>query len=344
MEKVLTRAFSRYLAELMGFPFFWRAFSPLIRDEHGQVCADGIATLETIEIGGVPQWVLIRGQNRKNPVILFLHGGPGMPSMYLAHRFQRPLEKDFVVVQWDRRGAGKTFRKDTPPLSMSVTQEIADTVELVNLLRSRFGQSKVYLISHSYGTYLGMIVAQRFPELFHAYVGIGQLAYSEPRNRDVQDRWIREKAKETGNKKLLKQLDSNSPIDRETWLFRFGGELFHKRSFTALLFIGLRSPEYSLMDALKVRKGVTFTHKNIRYDAIAGDLIDAIPRIVIPVYFFTGRHDYTDPFEYTEEYARRLEAPKKEIVWFDESAHFPFLEEPDKFAREMRRVALECPS
>jgi pimeloyl-ACP methyl ester carboxylesterase len=325
----------------MGLPFFWRASTPQIRDEEGKVPPDSIASLEMVDIGGAQQCILIRGHSTKNPVILFLHGGPGMPCMYLAHEFQRPLEKDFVVVQWDRRGAGKTYREDTPPESMSVSQEVADAVELVNLVRSRLGHSKVYLVGHSYGTYLGMIVAERFPELFHAYVGIGQLAYSGKRNREVQDRWIRERAGAAGNERLLDQLDAGVPIDREKWLFRFGGTLHNKKSFTTLLFIGLRAPEYSLMDALKVRKGVNFTSKNMKYDAINGDLIDAVQRLDIPVYFFTGRHDYTDPTEYTEEYARRLQAPKKEVVWFEESAHFPFLEEPEKFVREMKRVAAE---
>jgi pimeloyl-ACP methyl ester carboxylesterase len=325
----------------MGFPYVWRTFTPKIRDGQGKVVPGSIASLEMVDIGGTPQCILVRGQSIRNPAILFLHGGPGMPSMYLAHRFQRPLERDFVVVQWDRRGAGKTYRKDTPPELMSVTQEVADTVEVVDLIRSRFGNSKVYLVGHSYGTYLGMIVAQRFPGLFHAYVGIGQLAYSEKRNREVQDHWIRDQARARGDEELLSRLNAKLPIDREKWLFKYGGALYNKKSFTALLLIGLRAPEYSLMDALKVRRGVNFTSKNMKYDAIKEDLIDAVQRLEIPAYFFTGRHDYTDPFECTEEYAHRLRAPKSEVVWFEESAHFPFLEEPEKFAREMRRVAME---
>jgi len=264
-----------------------------------------------------------------------------MPSMYLAHKFQRPLERDFVVVHWDRRGAGKTYSKDTPPESLSVSHEVSDTVELVNLLRTRFGQSKVYLVGHSYGSYLGMIVAQRHPELFHAYVGIGQLAYGGKRNTVIQDRWIREQARRRGNKELVRELDAHGPINREKWLFRYGGELYHGRSFIPLLLIGLRAPEYTLREAFDVRKGVNFTHRNLRFDAIEGELADAIPRVELPVYFFTGRHDFTDPFENTEEYAAKLQAPRKQIVWFDESAHFPFLEEPEKFAREMRGVRAE---
>jgi pimeloyl-ACP methyl ester carboxylesterase len=261
--------------------------------------------------------------------------------MYLAHRFQRSLEKDFVVVQWDRRGAGKSYYRDTPPDKMRVSQEVADTAQLAEQLTARFGQSKLYLVGHSYGSYLGMIVAHQSPRLLHAYVGIGQLAYSGERNREVQDRWIRDQATATGDAKLLKLLDSKGPINREKWLFKFGGELHYQRSFTALLMIGLRAPEYSMMDVLRLTRGLDFTHREMKFDAIDGDLIDAIPRLDVPAYFFTGRFDYTDPFEHTEEYLGRLQAPKKEMVWFDESAHFPFLEEPEKFAHEMRRVATE---
>ena len=190
----------------MGFPLFWRASTPEKRDEQGKVPPDSVASLETVKIGGTPQWILIRGRSTKNPIIVFLHGGPGMPCMYLAHEFQRPLEDDFVVVQWDRRGAGKTYKEDTPPELMRVTQEVADTKELVELIGSRFGQPKVYLVGHSYGSYLGMIVAHWYPELFHAYVGIGQVAHSEKRNREVQDRWIREQARARKNEDLLKQM------------------------------------------------------------------------------------------------------------------------------------------
>jgi pimeloyl-ACP methyl ester carboxylesterase len=325
----------------LGLPFFWRSLTPPIRDEHGKVPPDNIAKLERVIIGGVPQWVLMRGYSTRNPLILFLHGGPGMPSMYLAHAFQRSLEKNFVIIHWDRRGAGKSYSEGIPPETVRVSQEIADTRELVNLLRAKFGQSRILLIGHSYGSYLGMIVLQRFPELFYAYIGIGQLAYSDERNSDAQDEWLKAKAKETNNRQLLEQLETGVPIDREKWLFRFGGELHRKKSFTSLLWIGLLAPEYSIMDVLRVRKGVSFTHKNLKYDMIDGNLIDTVGRVDVPVYFFSGRYDYTDPFEFSQEYLNRLQAPRKEMVWFEESAHFPFLEEPNRFASEVRRVSTE---
>jgi pimeloyl-ACP methyl ester carboxylesterase len=167
------------------------------------------------------------------------------------------------------------------------------------------------------------------------------LACSEEQTKEMQDRWIRKQAEASGNRKAVEQLDGRSPLDREKWLFQFGAEIHKERSWLAILSIGLRAPEYTLNDMLHIRSGVKFTHKYMKYNAISGDLMDAVPEVKIPVYFFTGRFDYTDPFECTEEYARRLQSPRKEVVWFNESAHFPFLEEPMKFAEEMKRVAHE---
>lgn len=144
-----------------------------------------IASLEKLRLGGADQYILIRGMDVRNPLVLFLHGGPGMPTMYLAHAFQRLLENSFIVVQWDRRGAGKSYSGRIPAATMSVRQEISDTRELVDVLRQRFHKQKVYLVGFSYGSYLGMLAAQRFPELFHAYVGVGQEACSAAEDVDT---------------------------------------------------------------------------------------------------------------------------------------------------------------
>lgn len=298
-----------------------------------------IASLEKLRLGGADQYILIRGKDVSNPLILFLHGGPGMPTMYLAHAFQRPLEKDFVVVQWDRRGAGKSYSGRIPAATMSVRQEISDTRELVDVLRQRFQKDKVYLVGFSYGSYLGLLATQRFPELFHAYVGVGQEACSAAEERQIQDKWIRREALARGNQQAMRQIEGKEPLDRERWLFEFGGELHRQKNWRGLLWDGLTAPEYTLRDILKLKAGVNFTARNFKYDAIDGALMDRVTSIDVPVYFFTGRFDYADPIGCTERYFNRLDAPRKEIIWFEQSAHFPFLEEPEKFAQEMRRVA-----
>jgi pimeloyl-ACP methyl ester carboxylesterase len=327
---------------LFGFAFFVAAsmlhwwFTP---GRTSQITAvHSIASLERIRIGGVDQYVLIRGDDTSLPVLLFLHGGPGMPAMYLAHEFQRPLEREFVVVQWDRRGAGKSYRQDVSN-TLSSEQLIADTIELTNILRARFHQDKIYLVGHSWGTYLGMLVVARHPELYRTYVGIGQLARSGRPLTEIQDNYIRQCARRVGDREAVNELDQKGADVREALLFRFGGEIHRAKSYFPLLLAGLTAPEYSLRDVLNVPKGVALYSKHFVYNSISGDLMDVIPQVEIPLYFFTGHYDYTDPFTLTESYYSKIKAPRKRLVWFEESAHFPFFEEPMKFAMEMDGVS-----
>jgi len=292
---------------------------------------DSIASLEQITLGGSPQWVLIRGAKRNSPVLLFLHGGPGMPMMYLAHDFQRELEQTFVVVQWDRRGAGKSFAAGLAEREMTVSREIEDTLELIDHLRSRFHQ-KIYLVGFSYGSYLGILVAQRAPDVLHAYVGIGQLACSDHENRTIQDSWIREHATQAGDNDALDELNGRKPLDREKWLFKYGAEIHSAHNWWPLLWSGLRSPEYTFQDVANVKRGVHFTASKLRYDVINGSILENVSALQIPVYFFTGRFDYTDPTSCTARLFDNISAPAKKIVWFEHSAHFVFLDEPSRFA------------
>jgi len=310
---------------------FDHGFTPAIK------ARDSVASLEQVELGQFKQWILIRGEHRSSPILLFLHGGPGMPMMYLEYAFGHELEKDFIVVCWDRLGAGKSYNPQIPPDAMSVKREIADTRQLIELLCSRFGQKKVYLVGHSYGSYLGMLVASRYPDLVAAYVGVGQV--TDPKAEYLaQDRFLQEQAAATGNRELLTQLDNHKPIDHETWLWEFHGELYHATSWSYLLMLGLQAPEYKLSDALAVPRGVSFTRKFLKYDVIHGPLAGEVKSLNVPVYFFLGRHDYTAPSSLAASYMDSLTAPYKEVVWFNNSAHFPFLEEPAKFASEMMHV------
>jgi len=303
--------------------------------------SSSIALLEQATLSGSKQWILIRGSNINNPLLLFLHGGPGMPTMYLAHDFQRELERSFIVVQWDRRGAGKSFAAGMSSQRMTVSQEINDTLELIDQLRARFHQPKVYLVGFSYGTYLGILLAQRAPERLYAYVGIGQLACSEQENRAIQDTWIREQATRAHDREAFDELDGKKPFDRERWLFKYRAEIHSATSWWPLLWSGLRSPEYTFQDIANVKKGVNFTARNFQYDVINGSILENVSVIQVPVYFFSGRFDYTDPTSCTMRLFQKITAPLKKIMWFDHSAHFVFLEEPSRFAAEMRRVVQE---
>lgn len=185
----------------------------------------GVASLEEIILDGTPQWVLIRGRNRENPVVLFLHGGPGMPLTYLAQSFQRGLENNFVVVQWDRRGAGKSYSSNIDPKLMRMSQELADAEQLIELLRRRFDQTKVVVVGHSYGSLLGIELACHRPDLVRAYVGVGQEACGDAEARAIQDAWLRKEAMAAGDTKILAAINSGESWDREAALFQYGGEV-----------------------------------------------------------------------------------------------------------------------
>ena len=310
---------------------FEHGYTPKIKDKNS------IASLEQVQLGNFKQWVLIRGASKSLPVLLFLHGGPGMPMMYLEHDFGRELEQHFIVVCWDRLGAGKSFYPGIPHQAMSVTREIDDTHQLIELLCARFSQKKVYLVGHSYGSYLGMLATARYPELMAAYIGVGQ--DTDPKmEQEVQDSFLRGQAMAAGNRQLLEQLDNHKRVDREQWLFEYHAELYQAASFWPILWTGLKAPEYKLSDVMAVTSGVSFTHKYIKYDAIDTPFTKNLKSLSVPVYFFLGRHDYTTPSSLAVSYLNSLTAPYKEVVWFDNSAHFPFWEEPFKFTSEMLRV------
>lgn len=314
--------------------------TPLILNAAGDPLPDGVATLEKVELGGVDQWILVRGESSSNPVLLFLHGGPGMPAMYLHHAFGRDLEKHFLVVHWDQRGGGKSYGRSIPIESMNVRQIMSDARELIELLRERYGVRKLYLVGHSWGSYLGMLLVHDNPELFHAYVGIGQVT-DEERQGSLADLFIVRVAREEDNQRAIAQLGSRGEIAREKWLFKFGGVLRGETGYRPLLMTGLRAPEYSIWDALRVAPGSRFSSDHMRYNAILGPLMEEVTSVRVPVYFFQGRYDYMTPSALVEEYLETLRAPSKKLVWFENSAHFPFYEEPDRFTNEMVKVLKE---
>jgi len=328
------------LIVFIGIVVLKRPHTPRIKGSMGQANAGSVASLEKLNLGGVSQWILIRGRDKSNPLLLFLHGGPGMPMMYLAHRFQRPLEERFMCVQWDQRGAGKSFHRGVPPESLNVEQMLSDALELIRLLQGRYGQEKIFLAGHSWGSYLGMLLVSRHPELFHAYVGIGQVV-DEAASLDLQDRFIRKRAKESGNDEALRDLDFSGPGAHEKWLFKFGAELYGKTGYGAFIKAGLMAPEYGVFDIPKVGKGSSYSSRHMQYNAQEGPHLNNLKRVEIPVYFFTGRYDYVTPFELIEKFSRELEAPINRMVWFERSAHFPFFSDPDRFAQALEAIATE---
>lgn len=298
---------------------------------------NGIESLELVSLGGLEQWVKLRGHDVDNPVLLFLHGGPGMPEMAVSHLFDLELEKHFTVVHWDQRAAGKTRRQGFDEADLRVPVFVDDALALVNHLRARFDKDKIYLVGHSWGTMIGTLAVRDHPELFHAYVGVGQLTNLTD-NEVVGLEYVRRRAREEGNDAALAELEGLSPpytddmdemsIQRK-WLYIYGGGL-RGMGFDELALAYLTSPDYSLLDLVAMLKSLSAAKVMWPEMATYDFLTDAL-EFEVPVYFFAGRHDYNTPSELAEKYLEMLDAPHKEMVWFENSAHLMNASDPDHY-------------
>mgnify|MGYP001585771511 CR=1 FL=1 len=194
---------------------------------------DGIESLEQVVLGKEKQWILVRGEKKSNPVLLFLHGGPGSAEISFAREFDRQLEKEFVVVNWDQRGSGKSFSLPLPS-DISIERFLSDTNELILLLQKRFGVKKIYLVGHSWGSYLGAITAHRHPENLYAYIGIGQMV-NAIENEKLSHEFALAEAIKDKNELAIMELKSISPPYKELrdmgkereWLMYYGGGMFY---------------------------------------------------------------------------------------------------------------------
>lgn len=313
----------------------WALVPPSTRPIQGEY---SIAELQSITLGGFKQTVLLRGDDRRNPILLYIHGGPGAAQMVLAPTYSDELEKHFVVAHWDQRGAGASCA-GVDWNTLSLDQIVNDTIELAEKL----GQGrKIFIIGHSWGSLVGVWAAERRPELFYAYVGTGQLVHRD-RQEQISYDWVVAQAQAAGDTEALKALATIHPpyttqaefaLERH-WLSVYHGDVYQPEKEDALLPTKLLGPEYSL--ATKIRYQSCFD-KSLEYllqDRLNIDLLSQIHKFQIPVFFFLGRRDYNTPTALVEEWAAQLKAPSVEIVWFENAAHSLGIEVPEEFQQQL---------
>lgn len=317
-----------------------------ITDGLGRIAPESVAELEMVLLGGVPQGLLVRGWNVSNPVLLFLHGGPGTSELGMLRTYNLPaLEQHFTVAVWDQRGAGRSFAAIEPASGMTVEQLLADTRELVELLRRRFGQEKIYLAGHSWGSLLGALTVHRHPELFHAFVGIGQAVNMLEGERISWD-WTLAQAQEAGDARSVAKLRKigrppyagdlrSKVIAQRAILGKYRGEVHGnpRGGLPIVLSTLLKTREYSWRDRVNFFRGIFATMRVLWPQILELDLVRLAPELKVPVYFLEGRHDYETPSVLAERYLEVLQAPRKALVWFERSAHFVNAEEPEAFNR-----------
>lgn len=316
---------------------------------HGAEARGRVRILEKVNLGGLEQTILIRGDSDRNPILLFLHGGPGVTEMPVAH-VEKALERDFLVVQWDQRGAGKSYRPGIPVSEMRVAKFVQDTEALSRYLLARFGQRKLYLAGYSWGSLVGALVVRDSPALFHAYIGLSQLVNVPASDRLIYEQTL-SRAKEQGDSEALTFLTKIGPPPypnsadhaKATALARkLAGKVTHRFTTAHYAAIALFSPCYSLADDLRLLRGMKFSHQTLTREIHEADLFREVPRLDVPVWFFEGRRDTTLSPVLVERYYRALIAPRgKHLVWFEHSAHGIQIEEREKYHAMLRKVLRE---
>lgn len=303
------------------------------------VTPHGVQETFEVTLGGARQVVNVRGADRGNPILIYIHGGPGAVEMPFAWAFQRPWEDYFTVVQWDQRGAGRSFPLNDPKTlapTMTVDRFRDDTIELIDLLRHKYGKQKVFLLGHSWGSVVGMAVAEKRPDLLYAYIGMGQFIDPVAGERAGFD-WTLQRARDDGNTQAVKELRALEPYPGKFESDRIDGERKWAVHYGALFagrqdgdfYYGLPdlSPEYSPKDIKAWGDGSSFTIKLVA-PLMARASFRSLDRIDCPVLLFEGRHDELIPSTVAWSWFQKLQAPSKQFVWFENSGHMMMIEEP----------------
>ena len=306
-----------------------------------------------LALNGTTLDLRVRGTSEQNPVVLFLHGGPGVCDRHFVLEDRASLTDACTIVCLDQRGAGKSYSREQAAKHINMELVIQDVIAVVEHLRERFHQEKIYLVGHSYGSYLGVLLAGRIPEKIAAYVGVGQLA-DGAENERISYEFVWNEAKKRGDSKALKDLTRiGAPVNgfyrslddlttQRNLMTKFGGAAHGRKEsiFASMVLPVLRSPEYTLPDLIRYAKGAYYNLRELWEQVITCDFPKTATKLDVPVYITAGRHDRNTPPEIARRWFDALDAPKKEWLWFEECAHAPIHEEKERWNEVFRTHVL----
>jgi pimeloyl-ACP methyl ester carboxylesterase len=307
--------------------------------------AKGIDESQFVSIGGIEQWVTIRGWDRDNPVLLFLHGGPGDVTNPWTFALFAPWEKHFTVVQWDQRGAGRTLRKTGPTVASTITVDrmVQDGIELSEYLRKRLGKGKIIIVGHSFGSIIGVLMARARPDLFCAYVGTGQVA-DETRNYFVAYDELLKKARAEGNQQAFDELSRVGPppyasgegysVQRK-WANAFEGA---DQFLLGTIGLALVAPGNSVQDINDSVDGQMLSGERLVPQTKSSGPKDLGFEFSIPMFFIQGAEDFTAPTALARNYLDSIKAPRKEFVTIKDGGHFAVFMHSGQFLQELVRL------
>lgn len=318
-----------------------------LRDGNGEILKGSISEKVFVRIGGVKQGMFIRSKNPNNPVLLYMHGGPGFPNYFLFEKFNPGLEDYFTVCYWEQRGGGLSYSPEVTNESMTLDQLVSDAIEVTHYLLRRFGKEKIFIMAWSGGTTIALPAVAKAPELYHAYIAVGQITNQRESER-IAYNFMLKRLTEQNNKKAVKELNKYNHLKTEQDLVSFYNsvardKLMHHlgigtmRNMTSVfrdIFLPVWTCRaYTIREKYNIWKSkIVFLPKtNLKNETLTTDFSEAFPEIGVPVYFFSGKYDLTVNIDLSKAYFNRLNAPLKRFYTFENSAHGPLFEEPERF-------------
>ena len=310
---------------------------------------------QMVALGGLPQKIHIKSSAESNPVLLFLHGGPGVCNRHAVMVNHADLAEDFTIVAWDQRGSGGSY-KGAAKETLTVDRLVEDAHELVLWLCREFGKEKIFIIGGSWGSELGTYLAFKHPGHIAAYVGFGQVV-DGAKNEDMSYEFTLKAAQQAGDTKAVGILESVGPpvnglykggfdglMAQRRVMMKYGGYSQDKkrRSFFRSMVIPMFfSGEYSIADLFGLVKGYKYVLTAMWEECTRTNFPETCVSFEMPYYIFDGRHDNNTPAALVEDYFSLIEAPDKDLIWFEDSGHNPMSDEPEKFKRLLREKLLQ---
>ena len=327
------------LASVLVIEFFIPTWTPKIKGDNS------ISELHKIEINGADIEMMIRGNNKDNPVVIFIHGGPCCSEIPYVRKYQGTLEENFTIVHYDQRGSGKSYQFGEDYSDVTATTHADDLIAITEHISKYLHKKQVILIGHSYGTYIATMAASRKPELYLAYIGIGQMSDTIKSELNGLERCI-EAAENAGNEKdaakLRAMTDSiarGESITPRSYVRKYGfaaRQINDNADYLKGFFFGT---EYNLMDTVRFYISSIKYQDKLISEALNKPITEIVDTLDIPVYFVMGKYDGMTSPTAAENYLNSLTGDSvREMVLFEHSAHYPQFEEPDIFSEWMCRT------
>lgn len=303
--------------------------------------ANSISVLEQVQINGTDHELMIRGEDQHNPLVIVVHGGPGVSEIPFVNKYQDLLEKDFTIVHYDQRASGKSYHFGEDYSKLSTELLVEDLLAVTDYITTRFNQQKVILMGHSFGTYIGLQAAEKAPEKYEAYIGIGQM--SNVLESEIESlNYTIEQASKSGNTEdaaylqgLTKDIESGERLTPREYVRKYGGAarlINDNKDMVQGLLLGT---EYNLLDAIRYMRGAVAVQDILINEAIQKPLPNLVTRLDVPMYFIMGQYDYMTTMNAAKTYFDLIEAEEKEFIIYEHSAHYPQFEEKEKLAAWM---------